>query len=86
MVGLREEGDDGDAGVAADDGDVFFRRVGVLDFGDEARRPDDVEGRDAEEASGIVDAFGFEDFGADRDRGVYLVFQLRSAREWTGGV
>lgn len=72
MVGLREEGHDGDAGVAADDGDGFVGGIRGVDLCEEARGADDVEGRDAEEAFRVVDAFGFEDFGADGDGGVDL--------------
>lgn len=48
VAGLGEEGDDGGAGVAADDDDVFVRRVGLFVLGDEAGGADDVEGGDAE--------------------------------------
>ena len=56
MRRLREEGNDGDAGMSTDDGDVLVRGIGALDLGDEAGGSDDVEGCDAEEALGIVDA------------------------------
>lgn len=72
MVGLGEERDDGDAGVAADDDDGLVGGIGVLDLGKEAGGADDVEGGDAEEAFGVVDAFGFEDFSADGDGRVDL--------------
>jgi len=72
VVGLREEGDDRHAGMAADDGDRLIGGIGVLDLGEEAGGTNDVESGDAEEAFGVVDTFGFEDFGADRDGGVDL--------------
>ena len=72
MVGLREEWHDGDARVAAHDGDGFVGRVGGLDLREEARGAYDVEGGDTEELLGVVDAFGLEDFGADGDGGVDL--------------
>lgn len=65
VVGLREEGHDGDAGVATDDGDGLVGGIGVLDLGEEAGGADDVEGGDAEKAFGIIDALGLENFGAD---------------------
>lgn len=74
VAGLREEWDDGGAGVAADDGDVLVCGVGAFELGNEAGGADDVEGCYAEEAGGVVDAFAFEDFGCDWDGGVDLWF------------
>lgn len=65
VVGLREEGNDGDAGVATDDGDGLVGGIGVLDLGEKAGGADDVEGGDAEKTFGIIDALGLENFGAD---------------------
>ena len=70
VVALGEEGDDGNTGVAADDGDVLVLGVGALDLADEAAGADDVEGGDAEEGLGVVDAAGLEDLCADGDGGV----------------
>ena len=53
------------AGMTANDGDVLVRGIGVLELGDEAGGADDVEGGDAEELLGVVDAFALEDFGGD---------------------
>ena len=72
VAGLGEEGHDGGAGVAADDGDVLAGRVRGLQLADEAAGADDVEGGDAEEAAGVVDALGLEDLGGDGDGGVDL--------------
>lgn len=72
MVGLGEEGDDGDAGVTTNNGDEFVGGVGVLNLGDEARSTDDVKGGDTEDALGVVDALGLEDLGDDGDGGVDL--------------
>ena len=72
VVGLREERDDGHAGVATDDGDGLVGRVGALDLRDEAGGTDDVEGGDTEEALGVVDALALEDLGANGDGGVDL--------------
>lgn len=72
VVGLGKERDDSDAGVAADNGDRLVGGVGVLDLSEEAGGADDVEGGNTEEALGVVDALGFEDFGADGDGGVDL--------------
>lgn len=72
VAGLREQGNNGGSGVAADNGDVLVGRVGVLDLGDEAGGADDVEGGDTEEALGVVDTLGLEDLGGDGDGGVDL--------------
>jgi hypothetical protein len=72
VAGLRQERDDGCAGVATNNGDVLAGGVGVLDLGDEARGADDVEGGDTEEALGVVDASLLEDLGGDGDGGVDL--------------
>ena len=76
MVGLREQRDDGDTGVTADDGDGLVGGVGALDLGDEAGGTDDIEGGDTEEALGVVDALGLEDLGDDGDGGVDLKVAL----------
>ena len=65
--GLREEGDDGDTGVATDDGDLDVLRVGLLDLGKEARGTDDVEGGDTEETLLVKDTVLLEDLGEDGD-------------------
>jgi hypothetical protein len=72
VAGLRQERDDGCAGVATNNGDVLAGGVGVLDLGDEARGTDDVEGGDTEEALGVIDASLLEDLGGDGDGGVDL--------------
>jgi hypothetical protein len=59
--------------VAADDGDVLLSWVRALDLGDEAGGADDVEGGDAEQLLGVVDASGLEDLGGDGDGRVDLV-------------
>ena len=63
--------------MAADDGDVLLCGVGLLDLGDEAGGADDVERGDAEEALGVVNARGLEDFCADRNGRVYLLLLVR---------
>jgi hypothetical protein len=72
VAGLRQEGDDGGARVAADNGDVLAGGVAVLELRDEARGTDDVEGGDTEQALGVVDALGLEDLGRDGHGGVDL--------------
>jgi hypothetical protein len=72
VAGLRQERDDGCAGVATNNGDVLAGGVAVLDLGDEARGTDDVEGGDTEEALGVVDTLGLEDLGGDGNGGVDL--------------
>jgi hypothetical protein len=64
---LREEGDDGRARVATDDGDVGVLGLGAGDAREEGRGADDVESRDTEEALGVVDAGLLEDLGDDGD-------------------
>jgi hypothetical protein len=72
MVRLGEERDDGDAGVAANNGDELVGGVGLLDLGDEARSADNVEGGDTEDALGVVDTLGLVDLGDDGDSRVDL--------------
>ena len=72
VAGLGEEGNDGGAGVASDDGDVLVGGVGVLELRDETRCTDDVEGGDTEETLGVVDTLGLEDLGGDGDGRVDL--------------
>jgi hypothetical protein len=76
VAGLGEEGNDGGARVASDDGDVLAGGVGVPELRDEARGTDDVEGGDTEEALGVVDALGLEDLGGDGDGGVDLALSV----------
>jgi hypothetical protein len=76
VAGLREERNDGGAGVATDDGDVLVGRVGGPDLRDEARGADDVKGGDTEEALGVVDTLGLEDLGCDGDGGVDLYLSI----------
>ena len=73
MVGLGQEGNNGDTRVTTDDGDLLIGGIGALDLGNEARSPDDIEGGDTKEALGVVDALGLEDLGGDRNSGVYGV-------------
>ena len=70
VVALAEEGHNGDARVTADDGDVLVLGVGALELGDEAAGADNVEGGDAKEGLGVVDAAGLENLCADGDGGV----------------
>jgi hypothetical protein len=72
VAGLGQERDNGDARVAADDGDALVGGIRVLDLADEAAGADDVERGDAEETLGVVDATGLEDLGGDGDSGVDL--------------
>jgi hypothetical protein len=72
VAGLGEEGNDGSAGVTADDSDVLGGGVGVLQLGDEAGGTDNVKGGDTKETLGVVDALGLEDLGGDGDGGVDL--------------
>ena len=60
--------------MAANHRNAFVGRVGALELRDEARCTHDVERGDAEDALGVVDALGLEDFGDDGDRRVDLDF------------
>ena len=53
---LGDQGNDGDARVAADDCDVLVRGISALDLGDESRCSDNIEGCDTKEALGVVDS------------------------------
>jgi hypothetical protein len=70
VLALGEEGDDGDTGVATDDGDGLISGVGLLDLGDEAGSANNIEGGDTEEALGVVDASLLEDLSNDGDGAV----------------
>jgi hypothetical protein len=70
VVGLGEEGDNGDTRVTTNNGDLLIGGVGALLLRDEAGGTDDVEGGDTEEALGVVDALALEDLGNDGDGGV----------------
>lgn len=48
VVGLGEEGNDGDTRVTTDNGDLLVGGVSALELGDEARSTDDVKGGDTE--------------------------------------
>lgn len=50
VAGLGEEGDDGDARVATDDGDLGILSRDLLDLRDEAGGTDNIEGGDTEES------------------------------------
>lgn len=68
-VRLGEEGDDGGAGVAADNGDlVLAGRLGLAsDGGGEGSGTDNVEGGDAEETAGVVRTGLLQGLGEDGD-------------------
>lgn len=70
VVGLREERDDGDTGVATNDGDVLVLGVGALDLGNESGGTDNVEGGDTEEGLGVVDTGSLVNLLDDGDGGV----------------
>lgn len=61
MIGLGEEGNNSDAGVAADNGDLLAHRIGALDLRDEARGTYNVEGGDTKEALRVIDTLGPKD-------------------------
>lgn len=56
--------------MASNNSNVLVCGIGALVLGNEAARAHDVEGGDAEEALGVVDACGFENLGGDGDGGV----------------
>ena len=65
VAGLGDQGNDSDARVSTNDGDVLVCWVGLLDFGDETGGTDNVKGGDTEETLGVVDTLPLEDFGND---------------------
>ena len=67
---LGEQGHDGRARVATDDGNDGLLGVRVRELAEEAGGTDDVEGGDTEEAAGVEDAGLLEGRGDDRDRRV----------------
>jgi hypothetical protein len=72
VVGLGEQRNDGDTGVATNNGDGLVGGIGLLDLGDEAGGTDDIEGGDTEETLGVVDTAGLEDLGDNGNGGVNL--------------
>ena len=72
-VGLGEEGEDGDARVAANDGNVDTVDVEALRLRDEGVGADHVEGGDAEDLLGVVDASLLVHLRCDGDGGVHGV-------------
>jgi hypothetical protein len=72
VVGLGEKGNDGDTGVATDNGDVLVGWVGRLDLRDESGSADNIKGGDTEQALGVVDTVLLEDLGNNWDSGVNL--------------
>jgi hypothetical protein len=63
VFGLREQGHDCDAGVAANDDNLLVCGVGAFDLGDKTGSTDDVKSCDTEETFGVIDTLGFEDLG-----------------------
>ena len=65
---LAEEGNDGLARVATDDGDNELLGVALAsNLGNEGLGTDNVEGGDTEELLGVEDTLGLEDLGGDGD-------------------
>ena len=79
VAGLRQKRNDGDTGVATDDGDLLASGVGLLDLGDEARGADDVQGSHTEQTLGVVDVAGLVHLGDDGDGRVDLMGEYVSA-------
>jgi hypothetical protein len=70
-VGLADEGQDGLARVATDNGDGQLLGLGLADnLGNKGLGTDNVEGGDTKEALGVEDLLGLEDLGGDGDGGV----------------
>ena len=68
--GLREQREDGDTRVAADDGDVNLGRLQAVLLGVERLGADAIEGGDAEEPLGVVHALLLENLRRDGNGGV----------------
>mmetsp|Transcript_45484 Transcript_45484/g.134621 ORF Transcript_45484/g.134621 Transcript_45484/m.134621 type:complete len:380 (+) Transcript_45484:40-1179(+) len=82
--GLREEGHDGGAGVAADDGHPDLQRVVAPVRADEGVRAADVERGDAEELLGVVHALLLQHLRGDGHRGVDRVGDDQDGRLGAG--
>lgn len=64
-LGLRNQGDDGNSRVATDDWNVDLGGVQVLGLGNESVRADNVQGGNAEDPVGVVDASLLQNFGGN---------------------
>lgn len=82
---LGQQGDDGRAGVAADDGDVALLGGDIANGGQEAGSTDDVEGGDTEETLGVEDTGLLERSGDDGDGGVDGVGDDKDVGVWGAG-
>jgi hypothetical protein len=58
--------------MATNHKDVFVSRIRISQLRDKARGSNHVEGSNAEKTLWVVDPFGFEDFSANGNGGVYL--------------
>ena len=70
ITGLRKKRDNGRAGVATNNGDVFVCWVGGIELGDKATGADYIKCSDTEQPFGVIDILGLEDFCGDRNSGV----------------
>lgn len=73
VVGLREQRNDGNTGVATNNGDELVGGVGLLDLRDETGGANNIQGGNTEEALGVVDALGLKDLSDNGDGGVDLM-------------
>jgi hypothetical protein len=67
---VGEEGEDGDASVATNNGNLDASGVDALGLCDEGLGTEDIKGGDTKELFGVVDAVLLEDLRGDRDRRV----------------
>lgn len=72
--------------MSTNDSDVLISWVGSLELGYESGSTNNVEGGDAEEALGVVDALALEDFGDDRDRRVDLATYVNLCQVFDSGI
>mmetsp|Transcript_80394 Transcript_80394/g.209705 ORF Transcript_80394/g.209705 Transcript_80394/m.209705 type:complete len:252 (+) Transcript_80394:348-1103(+) len=77
---LRQQGHDGGAGVAADHGHLGGDGVAALGVGDEGPGAAHVQGGDAKELPGVVDALLLQHLRGDGDSGVHRVRDDQDAR------
>ena len=68
--------------MPANNRNVLIGRIRGLVLRDETACADDIEGCDTEETLGVVCAFGFEDFGANRDGTVDRICDDKNISVW----
>ncbi|KAH3665147.1 hypothetical protein OGATHE_003962 [Ogataea polymorpha] len=83
VVGLGDQRNNGDSGVAANNGDVLVDRVGSSDFRQESRGSQHVQGGDTKQLLWVVDVLGLEHLGDNRNGRVDRVRDHTDGSVWT---